>query len=131
MPIRIKEQIETLEELAQPVLAAHAARLWDEVVGVLDRFVLALGDQRMPATQLEELFTMLCQLVDLGHIPQGLDAVTVGSADRMRYTGPRAVFVLGANEGIFPAYPTGNGLLTEEERQSMRTRGLSLSAELL
>lgn len=131
LPARIAQQTACLEELAQPVLAAHAARLWDEVVGVLDRFVLALGDQRMTATRLEELFTMLCQMVDMGHIPQGLDAVTVGSADRMRYASPRAVFVLGANEGVFPAYPVGNGLLSEEERQILKGRGVTLSADLL
>ena len=131
LPARIVQQADCLETLAQPVLAAHAARLWDEVIGVLDRFVLALGDQQVAASRLEELFTMLCQMVDMGHIPQGLDAVTVGSADRTRYNSPRAVFVLGANEGVFPAYPTGNGLLSEEERQILGQQGVTLSADLL
>ncbi len=131
LPARIIGQADCLEELAQPVLAAHASRLWDEVVGVLDRFVLALGDQTMAASRLEELFTMLCQMVDMGHIPQGLDAVTVGGADRIRYQDPRAVFVLGANEGVFPAYPVGSGLLTEEERQTLKQCGITLSADLL
>lgn len=131
LPLRIARQTACLEELAQPVLAAHAARLWDEVIGILDRFVLALGDQPVAAARMEELFAMLCQTVDMGHIPQGLDAVTVGSADRMRYNCPRAVFVLGANEGVFPAYPAGNGLLSEEERQILQDQGLTLSADLL
>lgn len=131
LPQRIARQVEVLEEMAQPVLAAHAARLWDEVMGILDRFALALGEQTCALSRLEELFTMLCQLVDMGHIPQGLDAVTVGSADRIRYNHPRAVLVLGANEGVFPAYPAGNGLLTEEERHTLQEQGVTLSADLL
>jgi hypothetical protein len=75
LPARIGEHTTRLEELAQPVLAAHTARLWDEVIGILDRFALALGDQRIPAARLEELFTLLCRTVDMGHIPHGLDAI--------------------------------------------------------
>ncbi len=131
LPGRITAQIETLEELAQPVLAAHAERLWDEVMLILDRFVLTLGDQTMPASQLEEMFTMLCRTIDMGAIPQSLDAVTVGSADRIRYSDPRVVLVLGANEGVFPAYPMGGGILSEEERERLQDLGLELADDVL
>ena len=131
LPARIKAQIETLEELAQPVLAAHAERLWDQVMQILDHFALALGDETMPASQLEEMFTMLCRTMDMGTIPRSLDAVTVGSADRIRYSVPRAVFVLGANEGVFPAYPVGNGILTEEERRHLKKKDLVLAQDVL
>ncbi len=128
---QVAAQHARLEELAEPVLAAHTARLWDELMGVLDRFALALGDQTMSAPRLEELFTMLCGMMDMGTIPQGLDVVTVGDAGRIRYSHPRAVFVLGANEGVFPAYPTGDGLLTEEERSTLRKMGVELAEDLI
>ena len=117
---RMARQAEALEQLAQPILASHAARLWDEVMGVLDRFVLTLDNQRLPAARLEELFTLLCRMIDLGTIPQGLDAVTVGGVDRIRYNSPRVVILLGANEGVLPAYPMGDGL-----------RGLTLAGDVL
>lgn len=131
LPRRLAEQAACLEEMAQTVLADHAARLWDEVIGILDRFVLAVGEQRLPAKRLEELFTLLCGMLDMGSIPQGLDAVTVGSAERIRYRAPRAVLVLGANEGVFPAYPVGDGLLTEEERRRLKEMGLILAQDVL
>lgn len=128
---RILRQVSDLEELNEPLLAQRAARLWDEVIKLLDRFAVALGDTRLPATRLEELFTMLAQTIDIGQIPQGLDAVTVGSADRIRYHHPRAVFMLGVNEGVFPAYPDNAGLLTAEERESLENCGIKLSSDLL
>ena len=131
LPRRIAAQAACLDEMAQSVLATHTARLWDEIIRILDRFVLAIGDQRLPVERLEELFTMLCRMTDMGTIPQGLDAVTVGSADRIRYAAPRAVLVLGANEGVFPAYPTGDGLLTEEERRRLKELGLTLAEDVL
>ncbi len=124
---RLARRVALLEEMAEPLLADHAARVWDEVMALLDRFAAVLGDYRMSAARLEELFTMLAQMVDLGHIPQALDAVTIGGADRIRYHRPRVVFVLGANEGVFPAYPDEGGLFSEEERQLLEEVQVSLS----
>lgn len=127
----IGRQIAELEALGEPLLAERAARLWDEVIHLLDRFAAVLSGQRLPTARLEELFTMLSQMIDIGQIPQGLDAVTVGSAERIRYHHPRAVFVLGANEGVFPYYPDVTGLLSEEDRRTLSDCGLELSGDLL
>ena len=53
---------------------------------------------------------------DLGVLPQGIDCVQFGQADRMRADNPKAVFVLGANEGDFPRSVFSGGLLTESDR---------------
>ncbi len=127
----ILRQVSELEELGEPLLATRAARLWDEVIALLDRFATVLGDTRLTASRLEELFTMLAQTIDIGQIPQGLDAVTIGSADRIRYHHPRAVFMLGMNEGVFPAYPDSAGLLTADDRQRLEMCGIKLSGDLL
>lgn len=131
LPQRIADQVQLLTQMAQPLLADHAARLWDEMMKLLDRFVVALDNQHLSATRWEELFTMLCRTLDLGTIPQGLDAVQVGSVDRMRFNAPRVVLVLGANEGVLPAYPLGDGLLTEEERRRLKAQGLNLAEDVL
>lgn len=131
LPQRVAAQTARLEEMAEPLLAEHTARLWDELMKILDRFALLLPDYGMTAKRLEELFSMQVGLVSLGQIPAGLDAVTVGAADRIRYTAPRAVLLLGVNEGVFPAYPKETGLLSEEERRQLRELGLSLADDIL
>lgn len=128
---RIRHHAATLEAMAQPQLAACTARVWDEIIALLDRFATALGDTRIPAARLEELFTMLVETVDMGHIPQGLDSVTVGTADRIRYNNPRAVFILGTNEEVFPAYPATDGILTEDDRAAWESCGIRLSGDAL
>ena len=90
-----------------------------------------MGETVLPAARFEELFTMLARLIDLGRIPQGLDAVTVGTADRIRYTSPRAVFILGATEGEFPAYPAGGSLLTEDDRRRLAFCGVQTAQDVL
>ncbi len=131
LPRRIVSRVHALETLGEPLAAEREAGLWDKVIGLLDCFATALGDQKMAAGRLEELFTLLVQAIDMGHIPQGLDTVTVGSADRIRYADPRVVFIVGANEGAFPAYPQNAGILTEEDRRLWEAHGIRLYGSLL
>ena len=128
---RIAQQAAVLRDQAEEELAAHAEQLWDELIRILDRFALTMGETVLPAARFEELFTMLARLIDMGRIPQGLDAVTVGTADRIRYTSPRAVFILGANEGEFPAYPAGGSLLTEDDRRRLAFCGVQTAQDVL
>lgn len=128
---RLLCRIRGLEAMGEALCAQRETRLWDEVIGLLDRFASVLGDQRLPASRLEELFALLVSTLDMGYIPQGLDTVTVGCADRIRYADPQVVFILGANEGRFPAYPTSAGILSEEDRRLWETHGIRLYGDLL
>lgn len=64
------------------------------------------------------LYALVTHTEDLGEIPMGLDNVQVGQADRMRFNNPRALFILGANEGEFPQTVTSGGLLSDNEQQA-------------
>ncbi len=132
---RVVSLVHTLESMQETRLAEHAARVWDETMILLDRCAGVLRDYTMPAARWEELFAMLAQMVDLGQLPQGLDAVTVGAADRIRYHRPKVVFVLGANDGVFPAYPQENLLFGDNEREQINPYladyAVSLDADVL
>ena len=94
---------------------------------LLDKFVLVLGDTVLPAPRFAELFRLVAGMTDLGSIPQSLDAVQIGAADRIRFSAPQTVLILGANEGVFPAYPTGGGLLGDTERRRLIELGLPMA----
>lgn len=70
---------------------------------------------------------MIASLEDLGSIPQSLDAVQIGSADRIRFSSPKTVLILGANEGVFPAYPVSSGVLGDAERRRLIEMGLPMA----
>lgn len=65
------------------------------------------------------MFSLIISSEDLGSVPSGIDNVQIGQADRIRTDNPKAVFVLGANEGEFPQAVNGGGLLSESERRIM------------
>lgn len=101
--------------------------LYDSVIDILDRFDQILGDRRLGSSRLIELFRLAVQSGDVGQLPQTLDQVLAGAADRIRPGAVRAVLILGAAEGDFPLRLDTGGLLSERERLLMQHSGVSLN----
>ncbi len=107
--------------------ARERARVWDILMGILDSFASVLGAQTLTARRALELLRLAANAYDMASIPQTLDQVLVGSAERIRSGSPKAAFIIGANEGVFPLVPQGRGLLSDREREALIELGLSLS----
>lgn len=123
----VRLRVAQLDAAGEHAPADHQARMWEYLMALLDKFAVGLCDIRLPAARFAELFRLAVSHDDLGRIPQGLDGVVIGEADRIRYAEPRTVIVLGANEGVFPAYPSGGGMLTDYERRQLIAAGLPMT----
>lgn len=99
---------------------------WNTLTDVLDRLCLMLADKPFSLERYASLLQSVLSEADYGLIPQTLDAVSLGAVDRARTTSPRAVFILGVEEGVFPAAPGDNGLFAQSERPRLEEAGLSL-----
>lgn len=108
-------------------IAADCEQLYDVVISLLEQFSVALGNTSLNLPQHTELFRMALSSVDIGSIPQTLDQVMIGSADRVRLSAPKITFLVGANEGVFPAAYQSGGLLSGSEREALCNAGLELS----
>ncbi len=102
-------------------------RSYEVVMRVLDQLTDGLAEAKVTAAECSELLDRLFEGTDLGQIPQGIDQVLIGSADRARPANPRVTFLLGANEGRFPAVPAAGGLLTDRDRLQLKQVELPLS----
>jgi len=94
---------------------------------LLDKMVSAMGETQVSGQEFIQLMTLMIRSADLGKIPQGIDQVVIGSADRTRPASPYGVFVVGANQGVFPAVPASSGLLSDFERKLLNEQQLPFS----
>lgn len=108
-------------------LADEQDTVWQLLMKMLDDLSNAIGETVVTPKRYFELFSVLLSTIDLGKIPQSIDAVTIGSADRMRISGCRAVFVVGANSGVFPLDMPTDGILNDRERKILEKLGLELT----
>lgn len=102
-------------------------RTWELLCETLETVARLLKGVHKPPTFFVRVMQLLFANLDLGNIPQTADQVLVGTADRVRVDCLKAVFVLGANEGVFPAVMGNYGLLTTEERRRMIEAGVPLT----
>ncbi|MGN0531888.1 MAG: PD-(D/E)XK nuclease family protein [Eubacterium sp.] len=115
-----------LDKNGKSALAVEQGRVWDLVMDILDKLALVGGDAPISLNEYYNLFMLMVSNEDLGVLPTGLDNVQIGSADRMRYDNPKAVFIVGANEGEFPMSVVSSGLLSEADRSALISNDFKL-----
>ncbi|MCL2446149.1 MAG: exodeoxyribonuclease V subunit gamma [Oscillospiraceae bacterium] len=122
IPVGLKKLRATLP----PPQAQELSRIWELLMELLDQLADGLGEQPVGAARFCGLFGLILQQQTLGQLPQSLDAVTFGSAERVRLNSPKAVFVLGMNEGVFPQLPAKNSLVGDRDRAALTALGLRM-----
>lgn len=119
-----------LEKAGRPDLAERGIRLWDMLMAILDQCAMVLGETVLGCARFSELLRRVIASGTLASIPQGLDQVTVGSADRMRPNRPKITFVIGAAQGEFPLAPSPGSVFSDVERRELIALGLPLNETL-
>lgn len=126
--MQVKEQLEK-QIAAEPELELQEEyrAVWGMIGQILSVIVKAVGDQPVDPDRYGELFSLVSETMDMGTIPQTLDSVTVGSAQRIRTDAPKVVFILGVNDGVFPYLPEQGGIYTDLERSRLLELGVEIS----
>ncbi len=127
---RLRALAVRLEQAGRPDLAEREIRLWDLLMHILDQCAMVIGETVLGCARFAELLRRVIASGTLASIPQGLDQVTVGSADRIRLDKPKVTFVIGAAQGEFPPSPSQSSVFTDVERRELIALGLPLNETL-
>jgi ATP-dependent helicase/nuclease subunit B len=115
---RVSEQLNEWAE--ESSAAAVHATAWDQMNEWLQTLALGFAHEPVPLREWLPIVEAGLAGLTVGVIPPALDQVLVGSIDRSRSPDLRIAFVLGVNEGIFPAPPPDPVLLTESDRTELQ-----------
>ncbi len=102
-------------------------QLWEILLSALEQMHDVLGQTVWDPETFTRLFTLLLSQYDVGTIPPVLDAVTVGAVSAMRCQQVKHLIVLGMEEGALPGYGGSQGLLSDQERETLRALGVTLT----
>ena len=104
---------------------------WDLIMNLLDSIVRCFGDEYVTPAQFREMFALSCQMTTVGRVPQMLDEVTFGAADRIRPSKPKVAFILGANYSLFPSLVDNGSILGNNDRRVLKKAGLSIREKVV
>lgn len=92
---------------------------YDIYMDILDSLVISFGDATISADSFMDALNIAVSKASVGVIPQCLDQVSFGSADRIRPSSPKYAFILGANQGEFPKNAANSGIFNISERKEL------------
>lgn len=123
----IRSLAKSLASKGEAGLALELERLWNVVIDMLEGIETLARGRHVTAKEFAGMFELMLGVQTVGSLPQGLDEITIGSADRIRTVAPKIVFIAGANNGVFPAVPSSGSALTDKDRRKMSELGIELS----
>ncbi len=100
---------------------------YDIFMGVFDSLVTCFGDKNLSSTEYYDALNLAVSLEEIGVIPQTVDQVIFGQADRIRTSNVKVAFILGANQGVFPKYSENKSVFANKERKSLINLGLEMT----
>lgn len=107
-------------ELSQGIVTAYS-----KIMNILDSIVNCL-DYNASAREFKEAFKNCVNIESVGVIPQMIDEVIFGSAERIQPSRPSYVFIMGANQGVFPRAPQPGGVFAVSEIGKLIEHGIDI-----
>lgn len=127
---KIKEQIEKeIDESISRKDAYELSQIWNILLKSLNNLAHICNDT---VANSEDFITLLKYALDgskLGSIPVGEDTVIIGDAPTIRANGVKHAFVLGVNEGSFPAEVLEDDFFSDVDKVTLETVGIDLSSK--
>ena len=117
---RLSKQARELDEAGENREAQILNQLWEILISALEQLYDTLGDTAWEPEHFVRLLRLLLSQYDVGTIPPVLDAVQMGQPSAQRLHEQKHLIVLGAQEGNLPGYSGSTGVLTDQERETLR-----------
>ncbi len=94
---------------------------WETLVAHLEQVHELLGGTQLEADEFRDVLGQNLRDATIGLTPPTLDQVLIGSIERSRHPEVRHVWLIGFNEGAFPAQPADDPLIGPGERLAFQT----------
>ncbi|CAM3655161.1 helicase-exonuclease AddAB subunit AddB [Mesobacillus zeae] len=124
VPAKLEQWRIAAEEQGHLVEAREHDQAWNGIMDLLDEFVEMLGDEKVDPRKFANILDAGFESLEFSLIPPAIDQALVADLEKSRLAEIKAAFVIGVNEGVLPAKLTEDGILGDDDRESLKTRGL-------
>lgn len=129
--LKVPEKLELLsqeaEENGRLIEAREHDQVWNAVIHLLDEFVEMMGDTELSISLFADILDAGIESMKFSLVPPAMDQVLIASLDRSRFYGVKTTFLIGVNDGVLPAKPKEDSVLSDEDRERLFHSGLELA----
>lgn len=124
---KLEDYCEKFEEEEKPVLVKEFQQIYRIVMELFDKMIELLGDEKVSLKEYQELLDTGFSEIKVGLIPPGVDQIVVGDIERTRLKDIKVLFFLGVNDGVIPKAGDGGGILSDMDRELLKTSSVELA----
>lgn len=99
------------------------------VMDMLDQAVEVLGDEVVDLKTFSKILISGFEEKEIGVIPMALDQVNIGDIARIKGRDVKALYIVGANDGVLPSANKDEGILSDEDRIELKSMEIELASD--
>ena len=100
---------------------------WNLIIDALAEIANVFKNQKMSFDEYSKILKTAIQSKEIGQIPESQDTVIVGDVNRTKSHKVRAVFIIGANDGVFPSKISSEGFFNDKDREKLKQENFELA----
>lgn len=104
--------------------------VWNKFISIIDDIVQIMADEKISFSEFSDLFMMLSDQLSFDMPPVMLDSVEIAEAQSARLENIKAVFVMGANDGIFPSITEESCIFTDSEKKMLSDLDINIYKDM-
>ena len=117
---KLGEASRRFEESGNRKLSEQYGKIYVQIMNILDELCTLIPDETTDIRGFGDLLDSGLSGIRIGIIPTGMDYVQVGDLTRSRFDNIKALFIVGANDGVIPSTASSGGIINENEREFMK-----------
>ncbi len=114
---KLKAAAKSFEDAGDRKLCAEYGKIYIKIMNVLEQLCDLIGDEMTDIRGFSDLLDAGLDAIRIGVLPAGMDYVQVGDLTRSRIPDVKALFIVGANDGVIPKVASSGGIINENERE--------------
>jgi ATP-dependent helicase/nuclease subunit B len=127
IPAKLENWKQEEEEKGNLIQAREHDQAWNGIIDLLDQFVEMLGDEQVSLKKFASILDAGMESLRFTLVPPAMDQVLVADLEKSRLSDVKIAFVIGLNDGVLPAKFSEDGLLADEDRERLATRGINIA----
>jgi ATP-dependent helicase/nuclease subunit B len=126
VPAKLEDWKHLAESNGNLLQAREHDQAWNAIIDLLDEYVEMLGEEPMTVRQFASVLDAGLESLRFSIVPPSLDQVLIADLEKSRLSEVKAAFVIGLNDGVFPAKFSDDGILADDDREGLLATGLKI-----
>lgn len=127
---KLEQRIQVLKEASELEQVNENTQIWNIVIEVFEQLVEMLDDTIISIKDYKKILEAGFGEYEVGILPPTIDKVLVGNLERSRSHDIKALLMIGVNDGLLPSAYREEGILTEEDKITMKQVSIQVNNDI-